>query len=199
MDISSTAANNPLISPPKDAILETGKSLVGDFREGLWMFFEDIRQATVGDEAISDSDLRNSPSSRNLSTAKKHNSFHKDGGIDAAPALEGTKNSMTLDNRKLKCDGFCASEKGKGLHLENSAGQSTFSSTKSKSVSPENVNSNESDDDGWENWDTPKPKDSMSQLNTSTNSSDYAAYTPTEESKLRTSIRFTYLEVSARW
>ena len=33
MDISSTAANNLLISPPKDAILGTGKSLVGDLRE----------------------------------------------------------------------------------------------------------------------------------------------------------------------
>ncbi|MCJ1425204.1 hypothetical protein MMC29_003092 [Sticta canariensis] len=118
VDFSSAAANNPLISPPKDAILETGKSLVGDFREGLWMFFEDIRQATVGDKAISNSDSRNSPSSRNSYTAKKHNSFHKDGGIDVAPALEGTKNNMTLENRKLQCDGFCGSEKEKGSSEE---------------------------------------------------------------------------------
>ena len=38
---------------PKDVILDTGKQLVGDFRQGLWTFFEDLRQATVGEEAIS--------------------------------------------------------------------------------------------------------------------------------------------------
>ena len=44
--------------PPKDMILETGKQLVGDFRQGLWTFFEDLKQVTVGDEAANASDLR---------------------------------------------------------------------------------------------------------------------------------------------
>ena len=38
---------------PKDAILRHGKQMVGDIKDGLWTFLEDIRQATVGDEAIS--------------------------------------------------------------------------------------------------------------------------------------------------
>lgn len=40
---------------PKEVFLETGKQLVGDLREGLWTFFEDLRQATVGEEASSTS------------------------------------------------------------------------------------------------------------------------------------------------
>ena len=44
--------------PPKDMILETGKQLVGDFRQGLWTFFEDLRQVTVGDEAAGASNQR---------------------------------------------------------------------------------------------------------------------------------------------
>ena len=40
---------------PKDVILDTGKQLVGDFRQGLWTFFEDLRQATVGEEAVNGS------------------------------------------------------------------------------------------------------------------------------------------------
>lgn len=32
-------------------ILRTGKKMANDFRDGLWTFFEDLRQATVGDEA----------------------------------------------------------------------------------------------------------------------------------------------------
>ncbi|KAL8728638.1 MAG: hypothetical protein Q9166_005253 [cf. Caloplaca sp. 2 TL-2023] len=38
---------------PKEIFIETGKQLVGDLREGLWTFFEDLRQATVGEEASS--------------------------------------------------------------------------------------------------------------------------------------------------
>ena len=44
--------------PQKDVILETGKQLVGDFRQGLWTFFEDLKQVTVGDEAANASDPR---------------------------------------------------------------------------------------------------------------------------------------------
>ncbi|KAL9042679.1 MAG: hypothetical protein Q9180_000424 [Flavoplaca navasiana] len=39
---------------PKEVFMETGKQLVGDLREGLWTFFEDLRQATVGEEASTD-------------------------------------------------------------------------------------------------------------------------------------------------
>lgn len=195
-----TAAFNPVISPPKDAILETGKQLSGDFREGLWMFFEDLRQATVGDEAISSSDSRNPPPGRILYSAKKHDSSHKGESIDLISALDGTRNvdaKATLDDQKLKRDVFGPSQKGKALHMEYLAMQSTFSSTKSNPVSQESPNSSESDDDGWDNWDSPKPKDSLPRLSTSTNTSDHAAYTPTEKSSPRTSIRFTYLEVFA--
>ena len=34
----------------KDDIVETGKQLVGDIREGLWTFFEDLKHAAVGDD-----------------------------------------------------------------------------------------------------------------------------------------------------
>ncbi|KAL8667815.1 MAG: hypothetical protein Q9202_000280 [Teloschistes flavicans] len=36
-----------------EVLIETSKQLVGGLREGLWTFFEDIRQATVGEEASS--------------------------------------------------------------------------------------------------------------------------------------------------
>ena len=34
----------------QDALIRTGKQMAEDFKEGLWTFLEDIRQATVGDE-----------------------------------------------------------------------------------------------------------------------------------------------------
>ncbi|KAL8874300.1 MAG: hypothetical protein Q9174_000340 [Haloplaca sp. 1 TL-2023] len=38
---------------PKEVFIETSKQLVDGLRDGLWTFFEDIRQATVGEEASS--------------------------------------------------------------------------------------------------------------------------------------------------
>ncbi|TGZ77905.1 hypothetical protein EX30DRAFT_343648 [Ascodesmis nigricans] len=34
----------------QDAILSTGKQIADDFKEGLWTFIEDLKQATVGDD-----------------------------------------------------------------------------------------------------------------------------------------------------
>ncbi|CAL8583881.1 hypothetical protein XPA_009492 [Xanthoria parietina] len=39
---------------PREVFIETSKQLVGDLREGLWTLFEDLRQATVGEEVSSD-------------------------------------------------------------------------------------------------------------------------------------------------
>ena len=44
----------------KDVILETGKQLVGDFRQGLWTYFEDFKQLTVRDEGTSTAGPRGS-------------------------------------------------------------------------------------------------------------------------------------------
>ncbi|KAL9595958.1 MAG: hypothetical protein Q9219_006118 [cf. Caloplaca sp. 3 TL-2023] len=41
---------------PEEANIGTGKQLVGDLREGLWNFVEDLRQATMGEEASSNPD-----------------------------------------------------------------------------------------------------------------------------------------------
>ncbi|KAL8910328.1 MAG: hypothetical protein Q9171_004372 [Xanthocarpia ochracea] len=53
---SATAQHAPN-GQSKEVFIETGKQLVGDLREGLWTFFEDLRQATVGEEATGDPDL----------------------------------------------------------------------------------------------------------------------------------------------
>ncbi|KAF2140122.1 uncharacterized protein K452DRAFT_299521 [Aplosporella prunicola CBS 121167] len=36
----------------RDALLRTGKQMATDFKDGLWTFIEDLRQATVGDEGV---------------------------------------------------------------------------------------------------------------------------------------------------
>lgn len=47
------ANRNSLPPPSTDAIVRQGKQMAHDLKDGLWTFFEDIRQATVGEEAVS--------------------------------------------------------------------------------------------------------------------------------------------------
>ena len=42
---------SPISDTPKEA-LRISRQMASDFKDGLWTFFEDLRQATVGDEAI---------------------------------------------------------------------------------------------------------------------------------------------------
>lgn len=37
-------------SPQREALLQTGKQMATDLRDGLWTFFEDLRQVAVGDD-----------------------------------------------------------------------------------------------------------------------------------------------------
>lgn len=63
------------VGQPKDAILQTGKQIVDNFKEGLWTFIDDLRQATVGDEAVHgpvpSADDRALSSPRNRKTTRK--------------------------------------------------------------------------------------------------------------------------------
>ena len=60
-EVSSKSAGNHLVDsrrdPPKDApndaILQTGRRMAEDFKDGLWTFIDDLRQATVGHDISS--------------------------------------------------------------------------------------------------------------------------------------------------
>ena len=58
------AGRGSMPPPSKDAIMNSGKKMASDLREGLWTFFEDIRQATVGEEGINGIETRVAGSGR---------------------------------------------------------------------------------------------------------------------------------------
>jgi len=90
--------------PPKDMILETGKQLVGDFRQGLWTFFEDLKQVTVGDEAASASDPRNQPSVPAGSASKTQAKRDKGPNVKKSPAreVENVNGGKMVKSRKME-------------------------------------------------------------------------------------------------
>lgn len=68
-DINLTQAPNI----DQEALVRTGKKIATDFKDGLWTFWEDLRQATVGDEHTSVVPRRKS-STQTLHTVKKQGS-----------------------------------------------------------------------------------------------------------------------------
>lgn len=186
---TNTVLNRNFSGPPKDAILETGKQLVGDFRGGLWTFLEDLRQATVGEEAKSNSGSRTTTTPRSVYLKKdQHNSRTKPSPADPHSASETQKSNtyglgIACGKRQIPND------------TSSPDGQPSTPSASSAGRKPaplqlqqSNANAFESDDDGWDNWDSPKPpKDVLTRRGTSTSaSSDRES---TEKSSPRTSIR----------
>lgn len=186
---NNTVLDKTISGPPKDAILETGKQLVGDFREGLWTFLEDLRQATVGEEATSNSDSRATTTARSVHITKDQ---------QYSPTVFSPGGSPSVsDTQKFNGSGL-GTASGNGQIRNDSVSPDAQSSTPSVSsagrkpaplqLRQSNVNAFESDDDGWDNWDSPKPpKYASARRSTSTSaSSDRES---SEKSSPRTSVR----------
>lgn len=141
-------SNEVFKGPPKDLILETGKQLVGDFRQGLWTFFEDLRQVTVGDEAASTSDPR---SQRAIAAA---NMSQKRISRERAVTTRG------ISARKAEGSGIPQMAGLKHQRETDKPIQNPPALIESSHAGNATTTSSDSDDDGWDNWDTPKTKSS---------------------------------------
>lgn len=100
--------------PSREALMRTGKQMASDLREGLWTFFEDIRQATVGEEGINATESRTmSPSNGSLapSTTRKRDSLAKSRSRDRLPATGTVSRSSSSSSR------------GKGIAAEKTTGK----------------------------------------------------------------------------
>jgi hypothetical protein len=60
LDLPTTRPKN------QDVLLKTGKQMAEDFRDGLWNFIEDLKQATVGEDIMRPPPIRRIPSRSNL-------------------------------------------------------------------------------------------------------------------------------------
>lgn len=58
----------------QEALLRTGKELATNFKDGLWTFWEDLRQATVGEDSVPIPPPRRKSSTQALGKPRKQNS-----------------------------------------------------------------------------------------------------------------------------
>ena len=152
---------------PKEDLVNTGKQLFGDVREGLWTFIEDLRQATVGEEAVSNArskQIRGEPA-RSL-VVKKANGAKSQvpSRIFSVPMMDKTIGAQTARHQSSK---------------PNEAAVSTVNTTSDDAMA---------DDDGWGNWESPSTKTSSPDWSTSARSGTPSSPALTSHSR-RTSLR----------
>ncbi|EMR63661.1 hypothetical protein UCREL1_9417 [Eutypa lata UCREL1] len=158
------------------------KQIANDFKQGLWTFVEDLRQATVGDEAISGNSNRTSEM-----MAARLNRANGASDQDTIRASSGTPTSMTRGRIPFPTetssetstpirsnfssssasfhDRFHQQERQKmASNATSKTGESitpTAAATKArKHFSWTPLTFDQFDDDDWSNWDTPTVKQS---------------------------------------
>lgn len=163
-------------SAEKEAILETGKQLVGDFRNGLWTFFEDLKQVTVGEE---------NPDARGRSTVT---STKTRASTIGAASVKTTSASGTIDRAQEQRNG---KEDVLTCALARSQEASSHSQPSGGPIAEVNSIDVESSDseEGWESWDTPEKQPSGAPHKGIRRVSEPIGAPLTNESSARKSIR----------
>lgn len=111
--------------PSREALVRTGKQMASDLREGLWTFFEDIRQATVGEEGISATESRTMSPSSSLaqSNSRKRESIQANSRSRERLSVAGDKLSRSSSS----------SSRGRGPVAQTTSGKDTEPADISKS------------------------------------------------------------------
>ena len=165
---------------PSDDIVETGKQLVGDLREGLRAFLEDLRQATVGEET--DTSAGNSTRKQ---TSHQKAEFGLTGQLrndSSAPAYFPARGSSL----RAKSSGKAAPATGTTV---TSNIEPILSTPKPKHQRHLTIDTTPADNDGWENWDSSPREPSPPQSSAGSLRSDALASPTTDRSTPRTSTR----------
>ena len=160
----------------KDDLVHTGKQFVGDIRDGLFNFFEDLRQATVGDEAMTaarsrqlESTLGNTPA-RSDGKGKTHHAPTRTTRalLDKSPTeVDPPANTLSKASPASSLPALNSPQWKANASGANIAPKKPSDSAATK---PEPIKSNIADDDdeGWSNWDSPPPKSIASNTTMST-------------------------------
>jgi hypothetical protein len=187
---------------PREVLLNTGKKMASDFRDGLWTFIEDLRQATVGDEGINGTTSRTQSRSPNPSRSPRLQSRNT---LKPSPNTQPLKRSATTGSRRTDSRSPAPStaeelaylDIGNSFWNEHESKPATILRKKpsKKSMQPPAPRANRSSTaslDAWENWETtvptasePKPSRSDSSI-----SEPQTSISPDGMESPRTSLRF---------
>ncbi|KAI9857049.1 MAG: hypothetical protein M1813_008655 [Trichoglossum hirsutum] len=174
-DSSMTRSRNSFQGPPRDALIRTGRQMAEDFKEGLWTFIEDLRQATVGEEGVNATASRTTTSPRTATSpgltsspkgAKRQGSKNSLRGSGRSPSGQVTSPIMNSDSSgdgriKTPVDVKESFWKEHGVQSPRKTTIRQKGATKKTELTLQIAEPHKEvndDDDSWENWGSPDMK-----------------------------------------
>jgi hypothetical protein len=129
----------------RDALLRTGKQMATDFKDGLLTFIEDIRQATVGEEAVDGS------GSTSVKTAPTKNVRKASNG---RPSLVGTGSRHSTPQQSVDIGDDFWKEHGLSEPKTSPTNKKTHSLKHTRT--PQKKAAKEEEFEEWDSWETPE-------------------------------------------
>ncbi|KAI0852391.1 hypothetical protein F5Y00DRAFT_228012 [Daldinia vernicosa] len=128
------------------------KQIASDFKQGLWTFVEDLRQATVGDEAISGTTNRTSEMvSRLCRTESEQDTIRASTSSRGKMPFQDESDSATETPSRQSTGSF-------GDRLQHRRTTSKVEPKARKHYSWTPLSFDSFDDEDWSNWETPNVK-----------------------------------------
>lgn len=136
------ANRNSMPPPSTDAIMRQGKQMATDLKDGLWTFFEDIRQATVGEEAINGVEGQNG---RPKMATRSSNTLHR--------KKRFSKDNVHTQQHLENADENASTAKDTSFWREFGVDTPQKNNTTSRQVSDPLL---DLDDETWDAWESPQ-------------------------------------------
>ena len=134
-----------------DIFMKQGRQVVDGMREGLWTFFEDIRQATVGDEAVNGPVRQQRHSSRGKHPEPKRRKSKPGKTTNRVlPQDDAFWKEFGLETPQKNVD---HEQESRAAHVQQKS--STDSQNPPDLLEDAGTHGDEHEDD-WDNWESPK-------------------------------------------
>ena len=174
----------------RDVILRTGKQMASDFKDGLLTFIEDLRQATVGEEAINGAQGNALDAANGQQTIKQQPGKANQKGRSTLNRANSSK-KVSKDESPDLIDIGGSFWKEHGLNEPRSASPAKVTKALNGGRTPQKVTQKLSDDfeDSWDTWDTPNDK-YIAASSSNSSDSDGPASPTSARSSPRTSTRY---------
>lgn len=196
-EVARTADDAIDLGLPREVLLKTGKQMATDFRDGLWTFIEDLRQATVGDEGVngttsrtqspnlvrspnlqsSRSGLKPQPLKRSATTGSRRTSSRS-----PVPAAADDVAYLDIGNSFWKEHGLEEPKNAPPPILRKPSKKTAKSSSKANRASTTSL-------DTWDNWEATIPDVKPSRSNSGSSASEAQTSPSPNGTSPRTSIR----------
>ena len=207
--VADTADMNIDLGLPRDVLVKTGKQIATDFRDGLWTFIEDLRQATVGDEGVNGTTTRTSSQLHQNTHQRSIRQQPSRGSLKSLARPQPPKQNSTTSSKRSQAlspspranfnDDAVLLDLGGSFWRETGLDEhkieerpTTKKPSRRKSDTPKKQAHQMPDEslEGWDTWGSPEAEPKTVRTNSDTSVSDIRTSPSPNGTSPRTSMRF---------